>query len=237
MRNFYAIQLLAGLLVFLAATCPALGADGHPPEAPEQIVFQRAAVASFLVGRHKPHMDEAMDDTLICPIGEICREDPAILPHAGIALTRLVDQQLQSIFSGRVASRTDVRLAEAQIALDPQQDTPLSLAEKLGRLLEVDMLVIGTVWRYRERGALEGVPDSGASVAFAIYFVDAASGRQLWRGLYEATQQTVLEDLFQARKQVRMGLRWLNADELAAHGVEEVFRQLPATIQAGTLLE
>lgn len=229
--------LVFALSASFTAVYPAFGADDMASEKPEPFVFQRAAVATFLVGRHKPHMDETMDQTLTCPIGEICQDDPTILPHAGITLTRLVDQQLRNHFSGRVENREAVRHAERQITLDPEQDTPLSLVDKLGRLLEIDMVVLGTVWRYRARGAPEGRPAGGASVAFAVYFVDTASGRLVWRAIYDATQQTVLEDLFQARKQIRMGLRWLNADELAAHGVSEVFRQLPDTIQAGLLLD
>ncbi len=241
-----AIQMISGLLVLFVAVLPAFGSERGTPQAPEKmekIVFKRAAVASFLVGRHEPELDEQMDDTLLCPIGEICAHDPSILPQAGPALTRLVDQQLRRHFNRPVATQAAVRSAEAQMTLNLEKDTPVSLVRQLGQLLEVDMVVVGSVWRYRERGAVEGVPDdewryrerttvrgvpeSGASVAFAIYFVDVATGEPLWRGIYDATQQTVLEDLFQAGKQVRMGLRWLNADELAAHGVQEVFRRLP----------
>ena len=227
----FVIPWVFGMVALLMLTGPALGADAEPSAGPEPMVFQRAAVASFLVGRHKPHVDETMDETLSCPIGEICRDDPTILPHAGIALTRLVREKLRSHFEPLVASRDAVGRAEMQLTLDQEQDTPLSLAKKLGQLVDADMVVVGIVWRYRERGAVEGRPDSGASVAFAIYVIEAASGRLLWRGLFDATQQTVLEDLFQARKQIRMGLRWLSADELASHGVSELFNQWPPHIR------
>jgi hypothetical protein len=239
-----AIQMICGLLVLIVAVSPALASDAtQPMEEASEIRFKRAAVASFLVGRHQPDLDERMDETLLCPIGEICAHDPSILPQAGPALTRLVDQQLRRHFNLPVATQAAVRSAEAQMTLNLEKDTPLSLVRQLGQLLEVDMVVVGSVWRYRDRGAVEGVPDeawryrerttvkgvpdSGASIGFAIYFVDVASGQTLWRGIYDATQQTVLEDLFQAGKQIRMGLRWLSADELAAHGVQEVFRRLP----------
>lgn len=241
-----AIQMISGLLVLFVAVFPAFGSDRNatqPIEEANEIFFKRAAVASFLVGRHEPDLDERMDETLLCPIGEICAQDPNILPQAGPALTRLVDQQLRRQFNLPVATQAAVRSAEAQMTLNLEKDTPLSLVRQIGQLLEVDMVVVGSVWRYRERGAVDGtpdaawryrerttvrgVPDSGASIGFAIYFVDVASGQALWRGIYDATQQTVLEDLFQAGKQVRMGLRWLSADELAAHGVQEVFRRLP----------
>lgn len=221
------IPLMIGV-VAVAMTClPAAAEDDGTAAQPEPVVFQRVAVASFLVGRHKPHMDESMDLTLSCPIGEICKDDPTILPHAGITLTRLVSEKLHSRFTPWVVGREQVQAAEMQMALDQGRDTPIDLARRLGRLVEAEVVIIGIVWRYRERGAVAERPDGGASVAFAIYAVEAATGRFLWREIYDATQQTVLEDLFQARKQIRMGLRWLNADELAAHGVGEVLRKWP----------
>ena len=87
--------------------------------------------------------------------------------------------------------------------------------------------------RYRDRGAIEGMPDSPASVAFAVYFINVEDGRQLWRGLFDATQQAVSKDLLQAGKQLKMGLKWLSADELAAHGVREVFGKFPSEFLPG----
>jgi hypothetical protein len=233
MRNLICGFLLAGLMAF-TATIPALAADdGAPAGAPERILFKRAAVASFLVGRGQPEMDESMDLTLSCPIGQICKDDPTILPQAGITLTRLVDQQLRGRFNRQVAPRSEVQNAEVELVLNNQQDTPRDMAKKLGHILKVDVAVIGTVWRYRERGAVDGIPDSPSTVAFAVYFIEVESGRMLWRGLFEGTQQTLSDNLLQAREQLKLGLKWLTADELAEHGVREVFQKFPPNILPG----
>ncbi len=202
-------------------------------EAPVRIVFKRVAVASFLVGQRKPNMDDAMDETLSCPIGRICKDDPSILPNAGTTLTRLVDEQIRGRFGKQAVNRSDVQAAEMTLKLDPEQDTPRTLAEKLGRLLDADIVVLGTVWRYRDRKETVAQPQDAASVALAVYFIEARTGRMLWRGLYDATQQDLFKDLLQAKKQLKMGLKWLTANELAAHGVHEVFSKFPPNILPG----
>lgn len=209
-------------------------AETKPEELPPaEITFKRLAVAPFLVGRRQPDMDESMDQTLSCPINQICQDDPTIAPSAGITLTRLVADHIRGRFGRQVVPQTEIAAANAQITLDDTSDTPRSMAVKLGRILNADAVFIGTVWRYRDRGALEDLPDSPASVAFAVYLVDVESGRQLWRGLYSGTQQTVMENVFQAKKQLRMGLRWLSAQELAQHGVQEAFNNFAPRAQPG----
>ena len=233
MRAHPCHALFIALASLLVAALPAGAAPQPSPVPGAPPVLRRVAVASFLEGRRQPEMDESMDRTLSCPIGEICREDPSILPNAGITLTRLVQQALKVRFGDQVVPRRRVRDAEMQIALDQAKDTPRSLAMRLGRLLDVDVVVIGTVWRYRNRGAIEGVPDTPASVAFALYFIDAKDGRRLWRGLFDASQHTVLENVLKAGEQLKLGLKWLSADELAARGVKEVLGRFPPTILGG----
>ncbi len=225
---------LSVLACFISINPDSLPAQTNVAEtAPTRIVFTRVAVSSFLVGQRRPTIDDAMDDTLACPIGLICKDDPSILPNAGTTLTRLVEEQVQGRFGKQVVGRADVQAAEMTLKLDQERDTPRSLAEKLGRLLDADVVVIGTVWRYRDRKETVAQPQDAASVAFAVYFIEARTGRMLWRGLYDATQQDLFKDLLQAKKQIKMGLKWLTANELAAHGVQEVFSKFPPNILPG----
>lgn len=205
--------------------------SGSGQNSQNQASFMKGAVAPFLVGRRQPQMDEAMDETLSCPIGEICAYDPMILPTAGTRLTDLVSKYLHHRFGNHIVPQNDVTIANVERLLDPAKDTPRTLAQKLGKRLDVDVVFVGTVWRYRNRGAIEDVPDSPASVAFAVYMIEVHSGRQLWRGIYSASQQALMDNLGQAKKQLKMGLKWLSADELAAYGVKEMFENFMPQVQ------
>ena len=67
---------------------PGVLADESSEERLPAIYFKRIAIAPFLVGHRQPNMDESLDDTLSCPINDICVEDPSIQPNA-VSLMRL----------------------------------------------------------------------------------------------------------------------------------------------------
>jgi hypothetical protein len=110
---------------------------------------------------------------------------------------------------------------------DAALDTPRKRAVGLGEALGADVVMVGTVWRFREKGALTDVPDSPASVGFALYLIDVKTGARLWRGNFDGTQKALTEDILGGLKGVGMGLRWLSAEELAGYGVKSVLRKLP----------
>ena len=116
--------------------------------------------------------------------------------------------------------------AYAKIEKDPTLDTPRKRAVGFGKMLQADIVVVGTVWRFREKGTVEGVPDSPASVGFALYLVDVETGLRLWRGTFDGTQKALTEDVLAGIRQLGMGLHWLTAEELARYGVKSLLRKL-----------
>ena len=189
--------------------------------------FQQMAVMPFFVGSRQPSVEESMDKTLNCPVGELCEGAPGIEPGAGRALTRMVYEGLRARFGDQVVSLDQSRTAFVETVVDESVDTARSLAQRLGRRMNADYVVIGTLWRYRDRGAVPGMPDSPASVAFALYLVEVDNGRRLWRGVYDETQRQVTENMLQAGKYLKMGMRWLSAQELARYGVKQVLERFP----------
>jgi hypothetical protein len=95
--------------------------------------------------------------------------------------------------------------------------------------------MVGTVWRLREKGAIEGAPDSPASVGFALYMVDVTTGERLWRSAFDGTQKALTEDVLGGVKQLGMGLHWLTAEELARYGIKSLLRKLPAELGGAPL--
>jgi len=121
-------------------------------------------------------MDEKMDQTISCPIDQICVPDPTIALNAGATLTRLTQTYLTYRFDNQIIPQEKVTAAYDKLILDDTTDSPRTLALKLGEMLNVDAIFVGTVWRYRDRGAIKEIPDSPAAVAFAVYLIDASSG-------------------------------------------------------------
>ncbi|MCK7507368.1 MAG: hypothetical protein MZV70_27215 [Desulfobacterales bacterium] len=85
------------------------------------------------------------------------------------------------------------------------------------------MLAVGYVYRYRERVGYDYSAERPASVAFEIHLISAKDGSTLWRGIFDKTQKSLMEDVFQVSSFFKGGAKWLTARELTKLGVDEVF--------------
>jgi hypothetical protein len=100
------------------------------------------------------------------------------------------------------------------------------LAQRFGKACGADHVILGSVWRYRER-----TPDMGASVAFTVYLLEVDNGRRIWRGRFDKTQQALTDDLRDAGIFFKEGARWLTAGELARYGIAQVMQSFPETAE------
>ena len=196
-----------------------------PPSPPLQI--KRVAVVPFLIGRPEGDMEEAFKNTLGCTIEQFCPRESSVAAGADEILTRLVRREVKRRFSAETLPMEETVEAYVTTALDEKNDTLRLLAQKVGKALNADKVFVGTVWRYREKGVLAAKPAEGASVAFWVSMVDVDTGRRLWRGVFDKTQQPLSEDLRGTGDFFKMGGKWLSAEELARFGVEKVFKTFP----------
>lgn len=226
-------KVLSAVLLVLVFT-PCLWAAEQQEEPRPEIFFKRLAVAPVLTGHRIPKLDESLDDTLSCKISEICREDPAIGPDAGPMMTRLIYSTLHHRFGDSVVPMDETQSVYAGIGLVDTRDTPRTLTRRLGKALSADLVMFGMVWRYRGLGAVEGVPEQPASVAFALYLVDTNSGRRIWRGIFNETQDYAFKNMFKFTDRIKMGLKWLTADQLARYGVKQTLDKFPAHVIPAT---
>ena len=96
-----------------------------------------------------------------------------------------------------------------------------------GRRHDADGVMVGFVYRYKERvGKGYGV-ESPASVAFDMHLIRVADGRTIWSAHFDETQQSLGDNLFQLGSFLSRGGRWLTAEDLAKSGLEEIIEKFP----------
>ncbi len=110
---------------------------------------------------------------------------------------------------------------------DRGQPSELELVLETGRQLSADAVLMGRVYRFRERLGSAYSADSPASVSFDVLLISMEDGRVLWHGRFEETQQPLSENLFTINSFFKRKARWLTAEELADDGLREVLTTFP----------
>lgn len=102
---------------------------------------------------------------------------------------------------------------------------------KTGQTLGVDAVMVGYLYRFRDRIGNQYSVDSPASVAFDVHLIRVPDGRVLWSGHFDETQRSLSEDLFQIGTFLQRKARWITAQEMAVSGLENIIRTLKPKIR------
>ena len=177
----------------------------------------------FVKGKYGAQMEESLNCT-VC----LLLNDPRDLePDSDFILTRYTQKALEKRLGEKVVPLQEAMEVHERIPRDDFNDSPKTLAQKLGSALHAELMILGNVWKYRERvGGSRGVSQP-ASVSFAIYMIEVDSGKLLWKEVFSETQSSLAENTLNFKIFFKRGSRWLSADELASYGVNEVFMKFP----------
>ncbi|NTW77316.1 MAG: hypothetical protein HGB33_06005 [Syntrophaceae bacterium] len=109
---------------------------------------------------------------------------------------------------------------------------PLSgIIKKAGVELNADLVAVGYVFRYVERVGRDYGIEKAASVAFEISLVNSKDGSVVWRGVFDRTQKSLMEDLFQIASFYKGRGKWLTARELTKQGMNDVFKTFTGVVR------
>jgi len=184
---------------------------------------EKAAVMPFLKGR----FGSDLSGVLNCPLCQLSFDRENIMPDCDKTLTQYLQEALERRHEDMVVPLQQVATVYAKIPVDEKKDTPLSIAQELGKRLGADYVLTGTVWKYLDRKGGPAAAETPASVGFALYLIEVSTGTLLWSDSFSETQRSLSENLMVAKEFFEMGMRWLTADQLALYGVKELLKKLP----------
>lgn len=101
----------------------------------------------------------------------------------------------------------------------------IEILKETGKSFSSDAVLFGYIYRWRERVGTKYGVDSPASVAFDLHLVSTDNGSILWKGSFNKTQVSLLENLLDLSTFIRSGGKWLTARELAQIGLEKLIRK------------
>jgi len=125
----------------------------------------------------------------------------------------------------------DLTVADALSLPDVRHaDTLDARALALGKQVGADAVIVGRVFRFENRVGTEYGATEPASVSFALSLVSVRSGKELWHGQFDQTQQPLTSNLLNWWMFWSAGPRWMSASELAGLGVDKLFDQMTKAV-------
>ncbi len=95
---------------------------------------------------------------------------------------------------------------------------PRAAASIATRKFGASAVLLGEVYRWRDRSGGRRGTSQAASVGYEMTLYQAPSGRRLWSSRFDETQRPITENVFNAPRYPGGGTRWLTAAELARWG-------------------
>ena len=188
----------------------------------EKAVLKRIAIVPF----QRLVTDDSSSRAVRCPIcGTI---------YAACVLPQNAEGVVQDVFVEKFSAHKQwtvipmdrVAAVYSRVSAQDLKDTPAEELRKAGKELGADGVVVGYVSCFRERKGYALSAERPASVTFGVYLVRVSDGALIWGKIFDKTQQSLTENLFQASTFFKRP-RWLTASELAEEGVEEILKSYP----------
>ena len=170
--------------------------------------------------------DDSSSRAVRCPICGTVYPACALPQNAEMVVQDVFVEEFSAHKQWTVIPMDRVSAVYNRISSQDLKDTPAEELSKVGKELEADGVVIGYVSCFRERKGYALSAERPASVTFGVYLVRVSDGAMVWGKIFDKTQQSLMENLFQASTFLKRP-KWLTARELAEEGVEEILKSYP----------
>lgn len=183
-----------------------------------------------------PGLEERVGRVAVLPIEREERKSDLPLAQADAGqlapgAEEVITAQVYEVLSSSPKWRFVPDLTVSQALEKVSKTAPLrERAVELGKLLDVDAVLCGTVSRFVERVGRQYGARQPAAVSFELLLVSTATGKVLWQGSFDQQQEALSTNLFNWWQFWEGGPRWFTAAEFAHLGVERLLNQLARQI-------
>lgn len=185
----------------------------------------KLAVVGFEVGLRAGDKAKAMRDPIS---GSVFMAEPVQQVQA---------QQLSRALYELLSVRSEyaliplVKVRQMEMNLEVSElgllESPKDFYIRVGRELGADWVLVGYLYRWRERkGEAYGVKKP-ASVAFSLSLISIKDKTVAWSDKFDKTQRSLAENLLDLITFLRGKGRWMSANELAKMGLEKLVKDMP----------
>lgn len=185
----------------------------------------------------------ALSRLAVLPFQDLTPDDPAVRMVScplcgGIFQTEKLASAAEKVVEAMVL--TNLREYKQIAIVDPERTAQVyaraaasgpaalpAILQKTGQELNVDAILVGYVFRYRERKGYPYAVEKPASAAFDLHLIRVRDGLTIWRGAFDKTQSSLMENVFQLSSFFNRGGKWVTAKELSADGLTALLETFP----------
>jgi len=208
------------LIVFLTLSITAQAQEKNAVSAKPPM---RLAVISF----QPLTSGDGRGSTVICPICGTGYSSGKILKESENIVEGIFVDKLHELKVAELIPSDKVQDVYKIIASESLKEPLVKVFKKVGKELGADVVAVGYVYRYSEREGYKYSAEHPASVFFEIHLINTIDGRIIWRGFFDKTQKSLMEDVFQISSFFKGGGTWMTARQLTEQGMNKIFETFP----------
>ncbi|MDD5099759.1 MAG: hypothetical protein PHP66_02290 [Syntrophales bacterium] len=221
-RRFFHILLIIGFFSTLVACHHRQDEGIAVPEG--RIAFDRIAVLPF----QQIVPEELHGGSVSCPLcGVIFNAMRTAGTPEAMVEKRFLEQLEKRKPKFRVIAGDRVAGMYKRVSSESLKAPLRQILRNVGSELGAEGIVIGYLYRFRERKGASFSVEQPASVALEIHLLRVEDGVLVWRAAFDRTQSSLMEDLLQIGSFYREKARWVTAEELADEGLEKILESFP----------
>jgi len=197
-RFFWLLRSLSGLLFFCFLLLMVVGChyrgEAVVTDSEKKIVFDRIAVVPF----QQIAPEDQVGGAVRCPLCGITINAVGAPGNPEKILETLFLEELNKnkpkfhLLDGEWVAAVFRRVSANSLKSPVRQ-----VLQDVGSELGAEGVVVGYVYRFRERKGVAYAAEQPASVTFEIHLLRVSDGALVWRGFFDKTQSSLMEDLFQ----------------------------------------
>jgi len=221
--NYYwkKISRVAGLVlvVFLALSIAAQAVEKSPGN--------NGTLTSIAVISFQPLTPEESGNTVFCPICGIGSSSGKVLKGSEKVVEEIFVNKLRALKEVKLIPADKVQSVYKSVSSESLKKNFIEQLKEAGNESGADFLVVGYVYRYVERVGYKLSAEHPASVVFEIHLIKSADGSIVWRGYFDKTQKSLMEDVMQVSSFFKGGGTWMTARQLTEQGMDKIFKTFP----------
>ena len=217
MRKMICTILLLGFFMIVPNTL----------QAEEETKNLEKTITRMVVIPFQAVIPEDKSSTAQCPICGKVNSSGNIVKGSEKIVEEIFIDKLRDLKNVKIIPQERAAGVYRRVSADSLKKPLSQIINKVGSELQADVLVVGFVYRYRERVGYDYSAEHPASVTFEIHLISVKDGNTLWHGIYDKTQKSLMEDVFQASSFFKGGAKWVPARQLTKLGVDEIFKTFP----------